>query len=102
MQIRSAAIAALYLFDVAEQIDLSRLREALGGGATARLSSKSAQAASLQYQVPPLVFEGDAAGLAQIEGFQARLKFFDYGVVSLALSRPFTGTWDELVASSHR
>jgi hypothetical protein len=102
VDIRAATIAALYLFDVAEQIDLGRLRDSMGGGASARLSSKSAQPANLRYQVPPLVFEGEAAGLAQIEGFQARLKFFDYGVVSLALSRPFAGTWDELVAASQR
>ena len=102
MEIRSGTIAALYLFDVAEQIDLARLRDALGGGATARLSSKSAPPGNLRYQVPPLVFEGEAAGLAHIEGFQARLKFFDYGVVSLALLRPFAGSWDELVATSQR
>jgi hypothetical protein len=102
MEVRGATIAALYLFDVAEQIDLARLRAALGGGEVARLSSKSAQPARLQYQTPPLVFEGEAAGLAHIEGFQARLKFFDYGVVSLALLRPFAGTWDELVVTSQR
>jgi len=102
VEIRSATLAALYLFDVAEEIDLQRLRQALGGGAAARLSSKSAQPAQLHYQVPPLVFEGEAAGLGDIEGFQARLKFFDYGVVSLALLRPFAGSWDELVTTSHR
>src|SRR5689334_4699112 len=102
VEIRSATIAALYLFDVAEEIDLQRLPQALGGGAAARLSSKSAQPAQLHYQVPPLVFEGEAAGLGDIEGFQARLKFFDYGVVSLALLRPFAGSWDELVTTSHR
>jgi hypothetical protein len=102
VDIQSGTIAALYLFDVSEHIDLGLLREALGGGAVARLSSKSAQPANLQYQVPPLVFEGEAAGLSHIEGFHARLKFFDYGVVSLALVRPFSGTWDELVATSQR
>jgi hypothetical protein len=102
MQIRAGTIAALYLFDVAEQIDLALLRASLGGGAAARLSSKSAQAANLRYQVPPLVFDGEAAGLAPIDGFQGRLKFFDYGVVSLALSRPFSGTWEDLVATSQR
>jgi hypothetical protein len=101
MDIRSGTIAALYLFDVAEQVDLARLRETLGGAA-ARLASKSAQPASLQYQVPPLVLEADAAGRAHIEGFHARLKFFDYGVVSLALVQPFSGTWDDLVAASQR
>jgi hypothetical protein len=102
VDIRAGSLAALYLFDVAEGIDLPRLRESLGGGAAARLSSKSAQAANQRYQVPPLVFEGDAAGLPPIEGFQARLKFFDYGVVSLALTRPFAGSWDDLVATSQR
>ena len=102
MDIRSGTIAALYLFDVAEQIDLAALREALGGGAAARLASKSAQPANLEYQVPPLVLEGDAAGLAHIDGFQARLKFFDYGVVSLALLQPFSGSWDDLIAASQR
>jgi hypothetical protein len=102
VHIRSGTIAALYLFDVAEQIDLQRLRDALGGGAAATLTSKSAQPGSLQYQVPPLVLEGEAAGLAHIDNFHARLKFFDYGVVSLALMRPFSGTWDDLLAASQR
>ena len=102
MDIRSGTIAALYLFDVAEQIDLPRLREALGAGAAATLSTKSAQPTSLHYQVPPLVLEGGAAGLAHIDSFTARLKFFDYGVVSLALVRPFAGSWDDLLAASQR
>src|SRR5262249_40298340 len=33
-----------------------------------------------------------------IDGFASRLKFFDYGVVSLALSRRFSGSWTDLVA----
>ena len=102
MDIRSGTIAALYVFVVAEQIDLARLRERLGGAAAARLATKSAQPASLQYQIPPLVLEGEAAGLARIDGFHARLKFFDYGVVSLALFQPFAGSWDDLVAASQR
>ena len=102
MDIRSGTIAALYLFDVAEQIDLAQLREALGAGAAATLTSKSAQQGNLAYQVPPLVLEGEAAGLAHIDSFQARLKFFEYGVVSLALMRPFSGTWDDLLAASQR
>ena len=30
------------------------------------------------------------------------LKFFDYGVVSLALSRPFSGDWPALIAFSQQ
>jgi len=98
MEIRAGTLTALYLFDVAESIDLARLRAAMGGGADARVPSKTSAPAYLDYQTPPLVIEGDAAGVAPIDGFGVRLKFFDYGVVSLALSRRVTGSWSDLVA----
>jgi hypothetical protein len=98
MEIRAGTLTALYLFDVAESIDLARLREAMGGGAVARVPSKTAAPAYLDYQTPPLVIEGDAAAVAPIDGFSVRLKFFDYGVLSLALSRRFSGSWSDLVA----
>jgi hypothetical protein len=96
VDIAAGTLTALYLFDVAEQIDLAGVRAALGGGAEARLTLKSAAPAYLRYQVPPLVVEGEVAGVAPPGGFSARLKFFDYGVVSLAYARPFRGTWTEL------
>jgi hypothetical protein len=46
--------------------------------------------------------DGDAVGLPVVDGFRARLKFFDYGVVSLALSRSFAGEWADLVAVSQQ
>ena len=97
MEIRSGTLTALYLFDVSESIDLAKVRDVMGAGSAARLSSKSATPAYVQYQVAPLIIEGDTAGIGAIEDFAARLKFFDYGVVSLALSRPFTGGWNDLV-----
>jgi hypothetical protein len=96
VDITAGTLTALYLFDVAEHIDLPGVRGALGAGDQARLMLKSAAPAYLQYQVPPLVVDGDVAGIAPMTGFSARLKFFDYGVVSLAYSRPFRGTWTEL------
>lgn len=102
MEIGSGTLTALYLFDVAESIDLAGVREIVGGGSATRLPSKSTTPARLQYQVTPLVVDGDAAGIAAIEDFQARLKFFDYGVISLALSREFSGTWADLVDASQR
>jgi hypothetical protein len=102
MDIRAGTLTAIYLFDVAEQIDVAALRPLLGGGAPARLASKSTAPAYLRYQVPPVVVDGDAIGAGPIEGFKSRLKFFDYGVVSLALSRPFDGSWGALVAEGQR
>ena len=100
MEIRAAGITAFYLYDVAEQIDLPALQSTLGAGASAQLQRKTAAPTYLQYQTPPLVIDGDLAGMPAIEGFHARLKFFDYGVVSLALTRPFEGTWADLIAVS--
>jgi hypothetical protein len=97
MEIRAGTLTALYLFDVAESIDLARLRDLLGAGSEARLAPKTPTPAYVQYQVPPLVIDGDSIGLPTIDDFSARLKFFDYGVVSLALSRPFGGDWPDAV-----
>jgi len=98
MDVAAGTLTALYLFDVAEQIDLPRVREVLGAGVQPRLPLKSAAPAYLQYQVPPLVVDGDVAGVTPTAGFSTRLKFFDYGVMSLAFSRPFKGSWAELTA----
>jgi len=102
MEITSATVTAFYLFDVAEQIDLTRLRTLIRGGETARLTSKSTAPSYMQYQTPPVVADGDMLGIAPIDGFRARVKFFDYGVMSLALSRSFAGSWQELVAISQQ
>ena len=36
-------------------------------------------------------------GIGEIEGFRTRVRVYDYGVVSVALQRPFDGSWPELV-----
>jgi hypothetical protein len=101
--IQSATVTAFYLFDVAEQIDLPALRSVLGGGAAAaKLAPKSAAPSYLQYASPPVVVDGDALGIADVDGFRVRVKFFDYGVLSLALVRSVGGGWDDLIAASLR
>jgi hypothetical protein len=102
-QITSASITAFFLFDVAEAIDLAALQRQIGGGAAAaRFVPKSGAPSYFQYAVPPLVVDGATLGVATVDTFHARLKFFDYGVVSLALTRPFSGDWPELVALAQR
>ncbi len=97
--IKEATVTALYLFDVADAIDLSALREQLGGGAeVSRFVSKQASPEYVQYHEPPIVVDGDAIDAPRIDGFRLRFKFFDYGIVSVSLSRRFEGWWTELVA----
>jgi hypothetical protein len=96
--IRSGQIVAFYLFDVAETIDLQALPALVAGPATAaRLAPKPATPAYVQYDKPPISFDGSAVGIPDLDGFQLRFRAYDYGVISLALSKPFAGDWPELL-----
>jgi hypothetical protein len=96
--IQSGLVTAFYLFDVAEEIDLAAVPGLLGTAtAPARLAPKPVTPSYLQYQSPPpLVVDGEALQRAELDGFRIRVKLFEYGVVSLALSCTFRGTWAEL------
>jgi hypothetical protein len=97
--IRDAHLFAFYLFDVAETIDLAAIPSLIAGPAVAaRLAPKPATPAYVQYDKPPLSFDGEAVGIAEIDSFRARVRVYDYGVISLGLSQGFAGTWSEIVS----
>lgn len=99
MLIRSGTVTALYLFDIADEIDLAAVPRLLGtAAAPARLEPKPLTPASVQYQQPPLVIDGEALGLPALNGVRHRLKVFDYGVISLALILPVSGGWSDVHA----
>jgi hypothetical protein len=93
----SGHITAFFLFDVAEAIDLSALQRALGGGVVSRLAPKPTTPPYVQYRQPPITIDGHIIDMAEADGFSVRLKAFDYGVISVALTRAVSGTWDEWV-----
>ena len=90
-------VTAFFLYDAAEVIDLSAVATLIGGTARVRLTPKTATPSYVQYQQPPLTIEGGAIGLSEALGFNVRFKLFDYGVISIALTRPLPGSWAELV-----
>ena len=97
-EIRAGQIVAFYLFDVAETIDLRAIPALVGGSTTAaRLAPKPATPAYVQYDKPPVSFDGRAVGLPTLDGFQVRFRAYDYGVISIALSKPFAGSWPALL-----
>lgn len=94
-------VTAFYLFDVAEAVDLGAVRAILGeAGQATPFAARAAVPSYVRYQDPPVQVDGHAAGLPGIDGWAVRLKVYDYGVISLALSRPFEGTWRDLLATS--
>src|SRR5436190_829648 len=97
-EIRVAQIVLFYLFDVAETIDLQTVPRLISAPAVAaRLAPKPATPAYVQYEKPPLSFDGEAVGIREIDSFRVRVRVYDYGVISLALSREFKGRWNGLV-----
>ena len=102
-QIRSAQVVAFYLFDVAETADLQTVPSLIGGAAVpARLAPKPATPAYVQYDRPPLSFDGEAVGIAEIAGFRTRVRVYEYGVLSIGLTQAFSGSWQELIARSQQ
>jgi hypothetical protein len=97
--IRDGHLTAFYLFDVAEAISLDRIGGIIGQAASpARLSPKPATPPYVQYQQPPLSFDGGVIGVAEVMGLHVRVRVYDYGIVSFALTRRFSGSWAELIA----
>ena len=95
--LRGSAVG-LFLFDVCEEVKLDELRTILGAR---RLGEglKHAAAEQLFFERPPVVESVQIPGDSQA---QVRVKYYDYGVVSVLFEFPFAGEWSDLIALSSR
>ncbi|MBV8280606.1 MAG: hypothetical protein JO347_00910 [Candidatus Eremiobacteraeota bacterium] len=102
LDIADGAIRAYYLFDVADTIDLAKM-SALGSDrrAPAALPLRSDAPPYLQFPVPPVVVNLPEAGFDGLR-CSLRVKFYDYGVISLRLSFPAAGSWNDVVALTEK
>ena len=92
-------VVAFYLFDIAERTDLDRVPALLGAaGIPARLVPKPTTPPYVQYETPPLSFDGETLGVSDISGFTPRVRLYDYGVASIALVRHFQGSWSDFIS----
>jgi hypothetical protein len=92
-------VTAFFLYEAAETFDLSAVARLIGPAAPARLSPKATMPSYVQYRQPPLTIDGESLGLAEAAGFRVRFKIFDYGVISVALTRRLPKSWNELIES---
>ena len=96
------SLRALLLFDVAEEIDLSSFRRMLGSTPGKREPAFRRQTPEyVRFERPPV-----AEGLGNCTSHEGqpifgRIRYFDYGVASVELQRPFHASWDELVVLAH-
>jgi len=95
--LRGSAVG-LFLFDICEEMRLDELRSILGAR---RLGEglKHAAAEQLFFERPPVVEDAQLGGHPDS---QVRIKYYDYGVVSVLFEFPFAGEWSDLIALSCR
>ena len=97
------SVLVLILYDVCEEIRLEELRQILGVKPSGREPSFKHQAPEyVRFERPPVVEALDAITLDSGENVVGRLKYHDYGVVSVEFQLPFKGGWDTLVDLSSR
>ena len=95
--LRGSAVG-LFLFDVCEEVKLDELRTILGASRLGR-GLKHAAAEQLFFERPPVVENVQSPADSQA---QVRVKYYDYGVVSVLFEFPFAGEWADLIALSSR
>ena len=79
------------------------LRASLGTGPLARKPEfKLPAPVYLRFENSPVVENSKPVRLSTSETFAGRLKYFDYGVVSLGLELQFECDWEELIRLSSR
>jgi hypothetical protein len=94
---------ALLLYDVAEEFDVNELRRLLGVEPPARSPGfKLPAPAYVRFERPPVLETCEPIHFATGEPADARLRYFDYGVVSLEIEMQFESDWPGLIALSNR
>jgi hypothetical protein len=93
----SGTISSFVLYDVGDAIDLGQVVALVGSAQAEPLRPKAAVPHYVQYQQPPVTIDSRVIEAPDVDGFRARFKVFDYGVVSVGFSKAFSGTWDGLL-----
>src|SRR2546427_9753658 len=92
---------AISLFDVADHIQLDTLRSLIGVQPAAREPRfKHPAPEYVRFERPPVEEFVEATRLDSGERLQARIKYFDYGVIVVELELPFEMPWESLILRS--
>ncbi len=89
---------SFFLYDVGDAIDLTQVRGRLEATAPPKFTKPAAL--EVQYQQPPVIIDGATLDASACRDFRCRIKAFDYGVLSVALTQPLPDTWPALVAAA--
>lgn len=103
MQPLRGSFWVLVQYDVAEEIVLDTLRTLLGAEQNpAQPSFRRPTPEYVRFERPPVIEYADPVVIETGEQFAVRLKYFDYGVISVELELEFQADWEQLVRLSSR
>jgi hypothetical protein len=98
----AGSVLVLMQFDVCEEIRLDLLQQIISAPAVAQPALKHPTPGYVQYQRPPVVEAIEPLLLESGERLHGEIKYYDYGVVSVVLQRPFAGDWEKLIGLASR
>jgi len=97
------SVRILILYDICEEIRLDALRRILGLQPAGREPSfKHPSPEYVRFENPPVEEPMEKVILVTGEELEGRLKYYDYGVLSVEFELSFDGSWEKLVALSSR
>ena len=97
----TGSAVALILYDVGEEIELDQLRQASGARPVEGVS-KHPTPEYIGFRRPPVIQETGELRLSSGERLRTRMKFYDYGVISLLFETSFAGEWKQWIELASR
>jgi hypothetical protein len=95
------SVLVLIQFDVCEEINLDALRD-IFGAQRQEASFKHPAPGYVRFQRAPVVEPVEPLVLESGERLDVKIKYYDYGVMSVVFELPFAGDWDTLVRLASR
>jgi hypothetical protein len=96
------SVLVLIQFDVCEEIRLERLQQIFGARKLEHPPLKHPAPGYIRYERPPVVEPIEPLVLDSGERLEGKIKYYDYGVVSVVFELPFSGDWDTLIRLGSR
>jgi len=96
-------LRALLLFDVAEEIDLPLLHTVLGTKPSRREPAFRHPAPEyVRFERPPVMEDLGITRIDETQQLHTRVRYFEYGVVSVEFQTPFEASWETLLWLAQR
>ncbi|MBI6545304.1 MAG: hypothetical protein HY692_00830 [Cyanobacteria bacterium NC_groundwater_1444_Ag_S-0.65um_54_12] len=96
-QISAGRILIYHLFELAEEVDLGKVRRDWADSTIGQIVPRRQQPGAIQFRDPPVILPLGARPLTARFSGAVRAKIFDFGVASICWELDAPATWPELV-----